>query len=58
MEQAITIRGDLEDRADDSEIDIDAEEMIDAFDHVLEALDQVILLAEFARSKGMEAVRR
>ena len=61
MEQAI-VHDDIEERADaddiDNDIDIDADEVIDAFDHVLESLDQVIVLAEFARSRGPEAARR
>jgi hypothetical protein len=52
VEQATTSREALEERAGD----IDADEVIDAFDHVLEALDQVIQLAEFARSRGPDAL--
>ena len=37
----------------------DAEEVIDAFDHVIEALDQVYkALAQFAEQDGVETTRR
>jgi hypothetical protein len=55
MDQAIAIKDDFERRIDTEEADTD--EVVDAFDHVLEALDQVIVLAELARPKGAEAVR-
>ncbi len=54
MEQATTTHEALEEGAGD----IGADEVIDAFDHVLEALDQVILLAEFARSRVPDTLYR
>ena len=55
MDQAIATQDIFERRVDTDEAD--TEEVIDAFDHVLEALDQVILLAELARPKRIEAIR-
>jgi hypothetical protein len=56
MDEAIAIKDEFERRIEADGTDTD--EVIDAFDHVLEALDQIILLAELARPKGAEVVRR
>jgi hypothetical protein len=55
MDQAIDMKDGFGERINAEESDTG--EVIDAFDHVLEALDQVILLAELARPKGVEAAR-
>ncbi|MDB5526482.1 MAG: hypothetical protein JWM58_4245 [Rhizobium sp.] len=54
MQQAIAIRDDIDEQAEAC----DAGEVIDAFDHVLEALDEVYLaLAEFAPPRSAEQPR-
>ena len=55
MEKALAIQEEFDDQVETR----DAGEVIDAFDHVIEALDQVYkALAQFADPKGTEPSRR